>query len=61
MMDKKGLAAMLAAGAKKESGPEEGAEVDGKDLAVEDLMRAFDERDPEMMKAALAAFIEHCD
>lgn len=61
MADKKGLAAMLAESAKREDGDEGmDMEMEGKDAAVEDMMRALDERDPDMFKAALTAFIEHC-
>lgn len=61
MADKKGLAAMLAASApKKDEGADMDMEMEGKDAAVEDMMRALDERDAELFKAALTAFIEHC-
>lgn len=58
---KKGLAALIVSGAApKREMEQEGDEVEGLDVAAEDIMRALDERDPEMLKSALKAFIDHC-
>lgn len=55
---KKGIAALIIAKAKPKQ-DEGGDNVDGMDVAVEDMMQALDERDPAMFKAALNAFLDH--
>jgi hypothetical protein len=63
MDPKKPLAALIVAGAKKgyESESEGGEEeVDGAEIAAEDIMQALDERDPKMLMMALKAFMDHC-
>lgn len=57
MEDKKGIAALILAKGKPER--EEEDEMDGMDVAVEDMMAALDQKDPEMFKAALNAFLDH--
>lgn len=59
MKDKKGLAALLVAAAPKKD-EDESSEMDGKSMAVEDLMKAFEDKDAEGVKAALEAFVEAC-
>lgn len=54
---KKGIAALILAKAKPEK--EESEEMDGMSVAVEDMMVALDQKDPEMFKAALNAFLDH--
>jgi hypothetical protein len=60
----KGIAALIVSKMGPKEGESEGHEdadyEAGKDAAVEDLMRALDERDPEAFKEALTAFISHC-
>lgn len=64
MQPKKPLAALIVAGAPKKGyeSEEEGGEeeVDGAEIAAQDIMQAIDERDPEMLKMALKAFLDHC-
>ncbi len=59
----KGIAAILVSklGPKKsEKEMEEDDYETGKDVAVEDIMRALDEKDPVALKEALTAFVSHC-
>lgn len=64
MEPKKPLAALIVAGAPKRGygGEEEGGEeeVDGAEIAAQDIMQAIDERDPQMLMMALKAFMDHC-
>jgi hypothetical protein len=53
----KGIAAMLISKAKPEMEDEESGS-EGMDVAVEEIMRALDEKDPEMLKEALNAFLD---
>lgn len=57
---KKGLAALLVAKMPKGDDKAE-HEPSGKEMAAEDMLRAFEEKDVEGLKEALSAFIEHCD
>lgn len=61
MSPKKPLAALIVAGAPKQ-GPAMDAEpeVDGAEIAAQDIMQAIDERDPAMLVMALKAFMDHC-
>jgi hypothetical protein len=55
----KGLAALLISKAKPmEREDEEEGGNEGMYMAVEDMMRALDEKDPDMFKAALNAFLD---
>lgn len=64
MEPKKPLAALIVAGAGKKGyeSEEEGGEedVDGAEIAAQDIMQAIDERDPQMLVMALKAFLDHC-
>lgn len=64
MDPKKPLAALIVAGAGKkgyDKEMEDGEEdVDGAEIAAQDIMQAIDERDPQMLMMALKAFMEHC-
>lgn len=68
--DKKAIAAMIVSKAKKpeevdmnpypdEMPEDEEAEM-GLDVAADDLMAAFEAKDPSMIKAALKSFVEMC-
>jgi hypothetical protein len=54
---KKGLAAMLIAGAPKPDMDDED-DTDGQDIAIEDMMAALYQRDVEAFKEALNAFLD---
>lgn len=55
---KKGLAAMLIAGAPKPEMEDDEDEMEGQDVAIEDMMSALDQRDVEAFKEALNAFLD---
>jgi hypothetical protein len=54
---KKGLAAMLIANAPRPEMDDE-EDVDGQDVAIEDMMAALDQRDVEAFKEALNSFLD---
>jgi hypothetical protein len=54
---KKGLAAMLIANAPRPE-MEDDEDVDGQDVAIEDMMAALDQRDVEAFKEALNSFLD---
>lgn len=62
----KGIAALLVAkmkpkaSDKAESEHEDSDYEAGKDAAVEDIIKALDEKDPDLLKEALTSFISHC-
>ena len=55
---KKGLAAMLIANAPKPEMEDDEDEMEGQDVAIEDMMAALDQRDVEAFKEALNAFLD---
>jgi hypothetical protein len=54
---KKGLAAMLIANAPRPE-MEDDEDVDGQDVAIEDMLAALDQRDVEAFKEALNSFLD---
>lgn len=55
---KKGLAAMLIANAPRPEMEDDENEMEGQDVAIEDMMSALDQRDVEAFKEALNAFLD---
>ena len=55
---KKGLAAMLIANAPRPEMEDDEDEMEGQDIAIEDMMAALDQRDVEAFKEALNAFLD---
>jgi hypothetical protein len=55
---KKGLAAMLIANAPRPEMEDDEDEMEGQDVAIEDMMAALDQRDVEAFKEALNAFLD---
>jgi hypothetical protein len=65
MEPKKPLAALIVAGAKGRGPESEGDDSGGDDemgidIAVDEIFEAIDTKNPDLLKAALKSFLDHC-